>query len=130
MFQKKNTDPSLSEELPFWESSDSPRPHAILADGSIVGGIRLSLVDIECFDENEINGLTLRLRSALNSVSEGVTLQFCLSVKSDYSDVIDKHSQGKSKNLHPLVASIAEYREKKLKAAKKRAEKKKKQKML
>jgi hypothetical protein len=117
MFQKKNADPSLAEELPYWDFSELPRPHAILQDGSLVGGIKLSLIDIECFDENEINQLNLKLRGALNSVSEGVTLQFCLSVKSDYSDVIDKHIKGKTPNIHPLVAGIAEFRERKLTAA-------------
>ena len=117
MFQKQNTEASLAEELPFWDFSELPRPHAILNDGSLVGGIKLSLIDIECFDEGEINNLTGKLRSALNSVSEGISLQFCLSVKSDFSDVIDKHSKSKTEKIHPLVASIAAFREKKLKSA-------------
>ncbi len=114
MFQNKNHEASLAEELPYWDFSDLPRPHAILNDGSLVGGIKLSLIDIECFDEGEINQLNMKLRSALNSVSEGISLQFCLSVKSDFTDVIEKHSKGKSEKLHPLVASIASFREKKL----------------
>jgi len=122
MLQNKNIDASLCEELPFWDFSDAPRPHAILSDGSMVSGIKLSLIDIECFDEEEINQLSMRLRSALNSLSEGVSLQFYLSVKSDFSDTIQKHVKGKSANLHPLVASIAKYRENNLNLAQHREE--------
>lgn len=117
MFQKKNSDSSLSEELPFWEFSETPRPHLILSDGSLVSGIKLSLIDIECFDDNEVNQLAMKLRGVLNSISENTSVQFCLSVGSDFSSVLKKHSDGKSSSIHPLVASIADFREKKLNAA-------------
>ena len=117
MFQKKSYDPSLSEELPYWDFSNDPRPHLILNDGSLVSGIRLSLLDIECFDDNQINQLSMKLRSVLNSISENTSVQFCLSVGSDYSEIIQKHSDGKISSIHPLVASIADYREKKLQEA-------------
>ena len=70
MFQKKNTEASLSEELPYWEFQDQPRPHLILNDGSLVAGLRLSLIDIECFDDVQVNQLAIRLRGVLNSISE------------------------------------------------------------
>lgn len=117
MFHKKNNDPSLSEELPYWEFQDDPRPHLILNDASLVTGMKLSLIDIECFDDNEVNQLALKLRGVLNSISENTSVQFCLSVGSDFSNVLQKHADGKTKSIHPLVASIADYREKKLNAA-------------
>lgn len=117
MFQKKKIEPSLSEELPYWEFSNTPRPHVILSDGSLVAGLQVSLIDIECFDDEEVNQLAVRLRGVLNSISENTTLQFCLSVGSDYSEVIDKHANSKTASIHPLVARIADYREKKLRAA-------------
>ena len=117
MFHKKNNDPSLSEELPYWEFQDAPRPHLILNDGSLVAGMKLSLIDIECFDDNEVNQLALKLRGVLNSISENTSVQFCLSVGSDFSNVLQKHAEGKTTSIHPLVASIADYREKKLNAA-------------
>ena len=117
MFQKKNNDPSLCEELPYWEFQETPRPHLILSDGSLVSGIKLSLLDIECFDDNEVNQLAVRLRGVLNSISENTSVQFCLSVGSDYSSTLKKHIDGKTPSIHPLVASIADYREKKLQAA-------------
>lgn len=117
MFQKKNAEASLSEELPYWEFSEAPRPHLILNDGSLVSGIKLSLLDIECFDDNEVNQLALRLRGVLNSISENTSVQFCLSVGSDFSETLKKHSEGKTASIHPLVASIADYRERKLQDA-------------
>ena len=117
MFQKKNNDPSLCEELPYWEFQETPRPHLILSDGSLVFGIKLSLLDIECFDDNEVNQLAVRLRGVLNSISENTSVQFCLSVSSDFSNTLKKHIDGKITSIHPLVASIADYREKKLQAA-------------
>jgi type-IV secretion system protein TraC len=122
MFQKKTSEASLSEELPYWEFSNTPRPHLILNDGSLVSGIRLSLLDIECFDDNEVNQLTLRLRGVLNSISENTSVQFCLSVGSDFSEVIQKHSSGKTAAIHPLVESISDFREKKLHEAQEAAE--------
>lgn len=114
MFQKKNNEASLSEEIPYWEFSENPRPHLILNDGSLVTGIKLSLIDIECFDDSEVNQLAGRLRGVLNSISENTSVQFCLSVGSDFSEVIKKHSEAKTASIHPLVASIADYREKRL----------------
>lgn len=122
MLHSKNTDASLSEELPFWEFANVPRPHVILSDGSLVGGLRVSLIDIECFNDDEVNQLAIKLRGILNSISENISLQFCLSVGSNFSEVIEKHSQGKSDTIHPLVASIAQFREKKLREAQDRSE--------
>src|SRR5580698_3947143 len=110
-------DASLAEDLPYWDFFEEPRAYAVLADGSLVAGLRVGLVDVECFDESRMNALTLGLRSALNSISEGTSLQFFLSVRSDFSDMIDRHSRGKSEKIHPLIAKIADYRERQLREA-------------
>jgi hypothetical protein len=36
---KNQKDASLAEELPYWDFIDGPLAHAILFDGSIVGGL-------------------------------------------------------------------------------------------
>lgn len=115
MFQKKNNDPSLAEELPYWDFYDEPKGHAVLSDGSIVGGIQIQLLDIECLDEREINQFTMGLRSALNSISEGVSVQFHLSVGGNFTQMIEKHTSMKSDKIHPLIAKIANFRELQLK---------------
>lgn len=122
MFQRKNNEPSLCEELPYWEFSQLPRPHLVLNDGSLVTGIKLSLIDIECFDDNRVNQLAMSLRGVLNSISENTSVQFCLSVGSDFSELIQKHSNSKATTIHPLIASIADYREKKLNDAQEASE--------
>lgn len=114
---KAQRDASIAEDLPYWDFFDEPRAHAILFDGSIVAGLKVGLVDVECFDESEMNQLTMGLRAALNSVSEGTSLQFVLGVKSDFSDLIGRHEKGKAENIHPLVRKIAGDRERDLRLA-------------
>lgn len=110
-------DASLSEELPYWEFFGTAKGHAVLSDGSLVAGLRVNLIDIECFDENETNQFTTGLRSTLNSISEGTTVQFCLTVRSDFSDVIAVHMAGNVSSIHPLVQKIADHREQTLRSA-------------
>ena len=117
MNNHKQKEASLSEELPYWDFFDEPKPHAVLIDGSVVAGLEMTLADIECFDERETNQFTAGLRSALNSISENTTMQFVLSVRSDYSDVIEKHVSGKNLMAHSLVNKIADFREKRLLAS-------------
>lgn len=111
MFQSKNYEPSLAEELPFWDFSSDVRGHAILSDGSLVGGLQVGLLDVECLDDKEINHLSLGLRSALNSISEGVNVQFHFSVGGDFTEMLQKHILGKNAQVHPLIAKIANFRE-------------------
>ncbi len=115
----KQKDVSLCEELPYWDFIECPNApaHAVLSDGSLVAGLRVGLIDVECFDEAATNHLAMGLRSTLNSISEGVSLQFVLRVRSDFADVIEAHEKGKSENIHPLVKHIATYRENALRSA-------------
>lgn len=114
---QKTKDEALAHELPYWDFMETPEPHAILFDGSLVGGLRVSLRDIECLSDDEVNSFTIGLRAALNSIAEGTTLQFVLGVTSNFSKTIENHAAGFSPNAHPLVKTIADYREKKLKMA-------------
>lgn len=114
MNNHKQSEASLSEELPYWDFFTEPKPHAVLIDGSVVAGLEMTLADTECFDERETNQFTAGLRSALNSISENTTMQFVLSVRSDYSDVIEKHVSGKNLEAHKLVKKIADFREQRL----------------
>lgn len=113
----KVKDDALAHELPYWDFVEQPEAHAILFDGSLVGGLKVSLRDIECFSDDEVNGFTAGLRAALNSIAEGTTLQFVLGVTSDFTETIQSHTNGFSEKAHPLVKTIANYREKKLKDA-------------
>lgn len=106
----RQADASLAEELPYWDFLEEPFAHAVLSDGSLVAGCKVKLVDSECHDETDANHLTLALRAALNSVAEGTTLQFVLGVRSDFSDMLDRHVAGKSHDVHPLVRRIGQLR--------------------
>lgn len=112
-----STDPAISEELPYWEIEDKPFGHLILTDGSIVSGLKIALKDVECIDNDGMNQLTLGLRSLLNSAPEGASLQFMLSVRSDFEDTIGKHEVRIAEKVHPLIRSLAESRIQELKKA-------------
>ncbi len=72
----------------------------------------MSLADIECKEDSEINHFTEGLRSLLNSLSEDLTLQFHYQVTSDFKEVISKHEElaSESKGIHPLVAELTKER--------------------
>lgn len=108
------SEPALAEELPYWDFVKSELSHAVLSDGSLVSGIQVGLADIECYDDKAINNFTMTLRSALNSIAEDITLQFHLSVDSDYSEMLLKHKSGKNEKRHSFIETIAIHREKEL----------------
>ena len=119
MLKETSQDAPLAEELPYWEFVETPMVHAILMDGSLVTGVEVSLRDIECLSEAEINQFTGGLRAALNSVSEGTSLQFVFGVNSDFSRKLEEHRAGRSQLMHPLVQAIAEDRDHRLDEARK-----------
>jgi conjugal transfer ATP-binding protein TraC len=104
-------DNALCEELPYWDFIEGPNAHAVLLDGSLVTGMEVGLKDIECMDEGGINHLTQGLRGALNSISEGTSLQFVFGTGSDFSDVLAKHRSVRLNDAHTLVRSIAQGRD-------------------
>lgn len=103
-------EPSLAEELPYWDFVHGERAHVVLSDGSLVSGLELSLIDIECFDDRAVNNLTNSVRSCLNSISEDVTIQFHLSVDSDFKKVLEVHQKKMNPDSHNLIKQISEYR--------------------
>lgn len=80
---------SLCEELPYWEFDKNT---CILNDGSISAGVEITPLDIECFDNDRINNLTMGLRSVVNSISENLTVQLLVSTTSDFSETLLKHN--------------------------------------
>ncbi len=114
---KKQKEASLCEELPYWDFVGGTRPHMVLQDGSLSAGLRVKLVDIESLDDADVNQFTNGLRQALNSLSEEASIQFYLSVGSDFSEMVQNHEKGESVSAQPLVRSIGDYRKKRLRDA-------------
>ena len=79
---------SLSEQLPYWDFDEKI---CVLNDGSLAKGIEVTPIDIECFDNDRINSLTLSLRTILNSVPENLTLQVHVETTSDFSETLKNH---------------------------------------
>ena len=83
---------SLCEELPYWEIEGSAAlSYIILNDGSLSTGIEITPLDIECFDNDRINQLTMGLRGFSNSIPEGYTLQFHVQIDSDFNKTLASH---------------------------------------
>ena len=82
----------LAHELPYWDLEGSEGEHWVsLVDGTLVQGLKLQGVSTETSDANSINTLTLGLRSFLNSLPDGMELQFLVEVNSDFAPVIREH---------------------------------------
>lgn len=100
----------MSEELPYWEFLSEPYPHVILTDGSLSAGLRVGQIDIECFDGAQVNALTEMLRSTMNSVSEGIKLQWHLSIDSNFGDMIQAHENGVSNHGQEILSELEKVR--------------------
>ena len=95
----------LSKELPYWDFLEGNGEEcAVLADGSLVQGLRLTGVDLMTLDTERINHFTVQLRSVLNSLPDGVEVQFFVDMNSDYSELISEHEAKIGKR--PLVSWI------------------------
>ena len=83
---------SLAEELPYWEiEQNNDISYLILEDGSIASGLEITPIDIECHDNERVNQLTLALRSFVNTIPEGYTLQLHVQIDSDFRTTLNKH---------------------------------------
>lgn len=95
-------DRSLASELPYWEFLDGPVDHAILWDGSLACALELVPLDVECFDETRLNQLTLGLRSFVNALAEGLSIQILVKVSSDFTGVVSRHEASRATQVEFL----------------------------
>ncbi|RYZ85782.1 MAG: hypothetical protein EOP06_15710, partial [Proteobacteria bacterium] len=95
---------TLCENLPYWEFFSEPFSHAVLADGSLAATLEVVPLDIDCFDENRINQLTVGLRSFANTLPEGFSAQIMVNQESDFSELIEQHRALRSSELEFLNA--------------------------
>ncbi|MGZ3772730.1 MAG: TraG/VirB4 family ATPase [Pseudobdellovibrionaceae bacterium] len=84
-----NKSKSLCESLPYWEFEDN---HMVLWDGSLSCGVEIIPEDIECFDADRINHLTLNLRTFINSLPEKLTAQIYLKVETEFGNMVEEHN--------------------------------------
>jgi type-IV secretion system protein TraC len=99
----------LSNELPYWDFLDADDGDCVaLADGSLIQGLQLTGIDIETLNSDQLNNLTLQLRSVLNSIADGVELQLLVDVRSDFEELISQHNN--QKGNHPLIRMLNEQR--------------------
>ena len=103
----------LAVEMPYWDFSDGDQDSWIsLVDGTLVKGLKLQGVSIETSDTDSVNTLTIGLRSFLNSLPEGIEIQFLVEVNSDFSSFIKEHESLSGENK--LIKWVSESRAGKL----------------
>lgn len=97
-FAEYQAEHAFSKELPYWDFIENL---AVLSDGSIALGFRLSGVAIETWDTERINRLTMDLRSFLNGLPDGLELTFAVEMNSDCGAVIREHEalKGEDENI-------------------------------
>ncbi len=98
---------AISEELPYWEFVGDPQPHVILTDGSLTAGLKIDLVDVECFDTLSTNHMTAQIRSLLNSLNDGSKVQLVLSIDSDFSELLNKHEKQLTEDAPETVKELS-----------------------
>ena len=91
-FQKEH---SLASELPFWDFLDTC---IALSDGSLVKALKLNSISTETLEDDEVNNITLKLRSFLNGLEDGLEISFFVDTHSNYNYLIKEHENITSKN--------------------------------
>lgn len=89
-FSEYQAEHPLAHELPYWDFMDNC---VVLADGSLVSGLKLTGIAIDTLDTDELNQLTASTRSLLNSLPDGWEISFLVEVNSDYQNLVEAHSQ-------------------------------------
>jgi len=90
---ENQTEIPLARELPYWDFMDDL---VVLADGSLVIGLKLKGVSIETWDTDAVNRFTASLRAILNGLPDSCEVSFMSQANSDYADVIGRHEAMKS----------------------------------
>jgi len=89
----------LAGQIPYWEFL--PKEYGdcvVLADGSLVKGLRMTGVSIETLDTDGLNRLTTQTRSFLNSLPDGMDVQICYNVHSHFEELFTAHENLQSEN--------------------------------
>ncbi len=94
-FSEFHKEHSLASELPFWDFLDNC---VALSDGSLVKALKLKSLSTETLEDDEVNNITLKLRSFLNGLEDGVEVSFFVDTHADYNTLIKAHQNIISNN--------------------------------
>ncbi len=106
-FQKEH---SLVHEFPFWDFFENS---IALSDSTLAQGLKLKGLSIEAEDDNNLNSITLKLRSFLNGLCDNTEIGFFIDSHSNFHKEIKEHRNFKSKNFK--INQVADNRIKMLK---------------
>jgi conjugal transfer ATP-binding protein TraC len=93
LFSEYQTEHSLSEELPYW---DFLNDLVVLADGTLVAGLKIRGIAVESLDTDSINQITMGMRSFLNNIPDGYEISFFVDVNSNFESLLTAHEELRS----------------------------------
>lgn len=100
--------PPLAKEIPYLEFIDDcivfydKQTKAV----SMGAGFKITGQDIECWDEDTINNHTIKLRTFLNNLPDGLFLQLTYHLKSNYDDWFTEYKRDVT-STEPLAIEIS-----------------------
>jgi len=94
-FGEFHAEHSLANQLPYWDFLENI---VTLSDGTLCSGLKINGLDIETWDSERVNQLTLNIRSMLNGLGDGVEVTFAIEMNSDFESLINGHEDLKGDN--------------------------------
>ena len=80
---------TLADQLEIWGLEDN---FLIYTDGSLGFGVKITPKDVGSLSDDAINAISTQLRTFLNSLPSGISLQFIQDIKSGNKKILDSYS--------------------------------------
>ncbi|NBX77726.1 MAG: hypothetical protein EBQ92_14355, partial [Proteobacteria bacterium] len=104
---------NLADELQIWGFEND---FAVFLDGSMGFGLKLKALDVTCSSDSQIESLSERLSSFLNSLAPGTQMQFVQQIGPGNLETIEKAEGLRSEDTHKAVLGLHEERIRSLKS--------------
>ncbi len=102
---------SLSDYLQVWgfEGDD-----IIFSDGSLGFGLELIPLDVSCWSTSQVNDLSQRVTQFLNSLPDGIDIQFVQDIGAGNEKLINEHESTGQNCFNPTISEMTHLRAKRL----------------
>ena len=80
---------TLADQLEIWGLEDN---FLIYTDGSLGFGVKITPKDVGSLSDDALNAISTQLRTFLNSLPSGISLQFIQDIKSGNKKILDSYS--------------------------------------
>jgi conjugal transfer ATP-binding protein TraC len=103
---------NLADELQVWGFEND---FAVFLDGSMGFGLKLKALDVTCSSDSQIESLSERLSSFLNSLAPGTQMQFVQQIGPGNLEIIEKAEGLRSEDTQKAILELHEERIRNLK---------------